>query len=88
MSHSRVRCEELQTVFQMWPPQLKQSQFPNLIVDKCIYASRNAVDFILTDVKHSVRELTLYPPLPLIPTRNLTACGNNAGYVIWLNKRK
>ena len=68
MSHSRVGGEELQTVFQMWPRQLEQSQFPNLIVDKCIYASWSAVDFILTDVKYSARDLTLYPPLPLIST--------------------
>lgn len=52
----------------MWPHQLEQSPFPNLLVDKYIYASQNAVDFILTDVKHSARDVTLNPPVPLIPT--------------------
>lgn len=88
MSRSWVGCEELQTVFQMWPHQLEQSPFPNLIVDKCMYASRNAVDFILADVEHSARDLTLYPPLPPIPAWNLTAYGNNAQCVVRLSKIK
>ena len=64
MSHSTVEREELQTVFQMWPHQLEQSQFPNPIVDKYMYAPRNAVDFILTDVKHSARDPTLSTTTP------------------------
>lgn len=88
MSHSRAWCEELQTVFWMWPHQLEQSQVPNLTADKRIYASWNVANFILTDVKHSARDLIRYPPLSFISTWNLTACGINSGCVTQLHKRK